>query len=550
MDTHMMLSIDYGTPMDDARHMIYHEIQQLEYGHQMLALRSQLNMFTYIARVPPEILLQIFVAVTENGEWPADSTQCIPVTHVCRQWRSIALNAPALWSNLLSDNVAWTMAMLDRSKASPLTVSIHSSDAIPVLKHLSRIRSLTIEHWSADDLQKLRVFIEENASVAPQLEVLSLSSVSNSPWSLPSTTFQQADRLKDLFLDGIQIDWTYSPFFRHLTKLRLQTILYDGQPTWRELITALDQMPALESLFIDNMLPKVTFDAALDAVSAYLPSLKSVGFRFVPTVHAMLAFLNQVNLPTGLKVFNVVNIDDSSNSQQIYELCHAISRSIPGLCSRARYMDIMRPRVSSEIYIHCFATLQEFHRHGHLGWDWERNPADIALRLSYLPELDRTMVVVTALDILNLSHITYLSASVSVGRPEFIALLTGLPELQVIQVCQRPTKHLVHALNTIQPHGPREGALILPKLREIHICTDYFKAEDVLITDDTWQDLKAFLEFRQSLQAGVHKLYIRRCRHISREMVEGLKKCVDDLCWDGMCKEDPDPSRYEMSLRI
>ncbi|KAF5314482.1 hypothetical protein D9619_011761 [Psilocybe cf. subviscida] len=545
MNNHTMLSIDDGTPMDDARQMIYHEIQQLECEHQMLAFRSQLNMFTYIARVPPEILLQIFTAMTEDGEWPTDSMQCISVTHVCQQWRSIALNAPALWSNILSYSLPWIMAMFDRSKTSPLAVSVHwhSGVAVSILKHLSRIRSLKLEDWSADQLQKLHVFIEDNAGVAPQLESLSLECdcADDSPWPLPSTTFQRADRLKDLFLFGIKIDWSHSPLFCHLTKLRLETYLYDGQPTWRELITALNQMPALESLFLSNMLPKVPFDAALDAVSAYLPNLKRIGFRLVPTVHTMLAFLNQVKLPTGLNIFNIVDIDDFSNRQETDELCHAISRSLPGLCSRARYMDIMRPRVGGTIYIHCFATIQkEFYRHGHLEWQWDGNPADISFQLSYLTELERTTVVVNALDILNLSHITHLSASVNVGRLEFIALLTGLPELQVIQVFERPTEHLVHALNAIQPQGPREGAPILPKLREIRICNDYSKVEDCLITDDTWQDLKAFLEYRQSLHAGIHKLSVRRCCHISREMVEGLKKCVDDLCWDGTCKEHPE----------
>ncbi|KAF5314484.1 hypothetical protein D9619_011763 [Psilocybe cf. subviscida] len=542
MDTHTMLSIHDGTPMDDARQMIYQEIQHCE--HRILGLRSQLNMYASVARLPPEILLQIFAKLTEDGGF-VDSMKCIPITHVCRRWRSLALDAPALWTNLSSENLLWTTAMLERSKSAPLTVLMDEMShrvATPILKHLSRIISLTIEDWSAGELQTLHALIEDNAIVAPQLEVLSLSCDGVLPWSLPSTTFQQTHRLNNLFIDSIHIDWSHSPLFRNLTKLRVKTVLSDGQPTWRELISALDQMPSLKSLFLDDMLPTSPFDAAHDAVSTSLPNLQSVVFRRVPALGPVVTFLNHVELPQDLKVFTIVHVNGCSNRGEFHEFYDAINRSLPSAFSRAKYMNVLRKAIGDDdfgtILMECFATLRDDFYSKRFNANHETNPADIGLELSYSPRAcNRPVILVDALDKLKLSSITHLRIGVYVGYPELLALLKRLPELQVIQVFEQATVHLTQALNFFQPRDAGEESLIMPKLTEIRVCRDYspMHRKNSLFTDDTWQDLKAFLEYRQSLQAGLHKLYIRKCRYVSNEMVEGLKKCVGDLRWDGIC---------------
>lgn len=444
METHTMPVIVDGMPMDDARHMIYHEIQQCE--RHILSLRNQLNAYTPIATLPPEILLQIFTTLTEAGG-QVDSMECIHVTHVCQRWRSISLDAPALWNKLSSNNLHWTMAMLERSKTAPLTVFMNPMSygvAIPILTHLSRIRSLTINNWSAGELQKLHDFIEDNLITAPQLEGLSLTGRVKSSWSLPSTTFQQTDRLYDLFIHNVHTNWSHSSLFRNLTRLRAVTNVPGDQPTWRELITTLNQMPTLQYLLLDAMLPIVPFDATVDVVFAYMPNLEVVIFRDLPSMDAVVTFLNQVKLTPDLKIFNIVDLNGHPNGQEFRELYRAVNRSIPGLCSRARYMDILHHEgvghPSRDKYlIDCFMTLPEglYEEQGYAYY--ETNPPDIGLELPYSPEADMTVVVVNALDILNLSHITHLRIQDHIGHSELLALLQGLPELRVIRVYRRAT---------------------------------------------------------------------------------------------------------------
>ncbi|KAF5321151.1 hypothetical protein D9619_001173 [Psilocybe cf. subviscida] len=540
MDTNTMLSINDNTAMDDARRTIYEEIQQCE--RRILGLRSQLNRYTSVAKLPPEILLQIFAKLTEDGGL-VDSIKCVPITHVSRQWRSLALDAPALWTNLSSINLHWTIAMLERSKGAPLTVLMDEKSylvPVPILKHLSRVKSLTIENWSAGELQKLHILIENNASVAPQLEVLSISCNGTSPWVLPSTTFQQTDRLNNLFLHDVHINWNHLPLLRNLMELRIESDWTGSQPTWRELITALNRMPTLKSLFLGAMLPMVPFEATLDAIPAHLPNLESIVFGSVYTMRSVVTFLNQVKLPPDLKAFIISNFNTYyPNRGEVHEVYDAINRSLPDLCSKATYMYMRHWPWTGNFDINCFATLPDRFYDQLYDPNDETNPACIGFRLSYTSGGDRITVVADAVNILKLNHIRYLRIGEDIGDPELHILLQYLPELRIIQAFERATVHLIQALNLIQPGGVREGASILTNLVEIRVCKDHdlIRQEDCVLTDDTWQNLKAFLEHRQSLQAGIHRLYIQDCRYVSKEMVEGLKKCVGDLCWDGICKE-------------
>lgn len=525
--------------MDEARQMVFQEIQR--YEQQILGLRNQLNTLIPIARASPEILLQIFVVMIEDDVW--GSMKCIPLTHVCRQWRSVALNAPGLWTKLSCKNLQWTVNMLDRSKTAPLTVfmdgTTSSEIAVPVLKHLSRIKSLTIDNWSATRLQEMHERLKDNSSSAPQLEVLSLSCSSDLAWALPSSTFQQTDRLHDLVIENIRVDWSHSPFFCKLEKLRIQAILPVSQPTLTELIAALNQMPALKFLFLDGMPPTVPVETSV-TVLAHPPNLESIIIRYVPTIHTLTAFLSQVKPPSDLKVFIVVNNYSYSSRQEFRDFYLAIRRSLPGLCSRVKYINIVLQEDkdmyfdapdTGKILIQCFASCGDEFFKDWFETDLETDPADIGLELPYSTEATRTTTLVDAFDILDLPHITHLRIDKSTGYPEVLASLEGLPGLRVIQVFAQATIHLIQALNDIQTRASGEGALILPELEDIRVCRDYGPAfePDYELADNTWQGLLTFLKQRQSLQAQIQTLYLQECWHISDEIVEDLRTCVGGL---------------------
>ncbi|TFY52273.1 hypothetical protein EVG20_g10623 [Dentipellis fragilis] len=100
----------------------------------LLSIRTSYNAFAPVNRLPPEIFTQIFgflqlaspprVAMY-NPRAPGYRMGWLYVTHVCRQWRDIALEHSSMWSNILLD---WgkhcTEEFLRRAGTTPITLMV------------------------------------------------------------------------------------------------------------------------------------------------------------------------------------------------------------------------------------------------------------------------------------------------------------------------------------------------------------------------------------------------------------------------------------------
>lgn len=110
-------------------HAVTHEIHIVE------AQRSQLEKdHIPFNRLPPELLIHIFVLATLDSLYPIQSpldTTPLNISHVCQRWRHIALSTPTLWRRIvltpsdLSPRASVrpsTLTFLDRSKGIPTEV--------------------------------------------------------------------------------------------------------------------------------------------------------------------------------------------------------------------------------------------------------------------------------------------------------------------------------------------------------------------------------------------------------------------------------------------
>ncbi|KAJ8496217.1 hypothetical protein ONZ45_g12548 [Pleurotus djamor] len=101
------------------------EISTLE--DKIRDLKTRRNEFSFIGQLPDEVLSTIFILMRDDAlssPSPAGKLTWLNISPVCRHWRQLSLATPALWSYIDFTNLDCAEAMMQRSKAVPLSVKI------------------------------------------------------------------------------------------------------------------------------------------------------------------------------------------------------------------------------------------------------------------------------------------------------------------------------------------------------------------------------------------------------------------------------------------
>ncbi len=249
------------------------QIEKLDRGLSILLeqarrLRSCRNALSPTCRLPPEVLSTIFMWIPS---WSLDDFESpsvkdwFRVTHVCRHWRAVALGCATLWNRVDVMCTAWAPEMVLRSKSASLSVRAkvyYPKDQTllvtkSVLAQISRIQDL---HLGADGRSFNNLLINIVAE-APRLHSLVLS---NSHWRahmdelcLPFAFLcGGAPRLKRLELRKFSVSWE-CPLF--LTSHKVTTFFMEGlernKPNMSQLLAVLENMPLLETLHLEGVVP-------------------------------------------------------------------------------------------------------------------------------------------------------------------------------------------------------------------------------------------------------------------------------------------------------
>ena len=257
------------------------EIKSLE--ESIRALKRRRNALSPISSLPPEVFAVILSfaclpGIPLLGGTPEHNLARIHVSHVCHQWREIALNQPLLWSHVdfTTLGLAGASEMLVRAKSVPLYLEATRASSrcwesrwdgeqfdafltelqarVPHICHLS----INAKGYHLGNTLDLLV------SPAPTLKYLSLVSPGvterkhETIWDevfIPDALFEGiAPRLSRLELRNCYISWK-SPLLKGLKCLIILTPFESVRPNLAVWLDALDEMPQLQTLTLYSASP-------------------------------------------------------------------------------------------------------------------------------------------------------------------------------------------------------------------------------------------------------------------------------------------------------
>ncbi|KAG1781649.1 hypothetical protein EV702DRAFT_1275793 [Suillus placidus] len=272
-------------------------------AESMRILSFRRNCLAPISGLPNEILTIIFKYFEENERFESeygyddeDTPACLTITHVCRHWRNVALECPALWGFISSRSPFWIDVMLERSKETPLVVTY----AIPlplenclekVLSQLPRIEYLEIRSESCDVGHVMDLL---SSQPAPMLKTFKLSARDGGLFPMGPISgpiFKgQAPLLRVVGVDYLDRSWSSCIF----DGLRSLFVTVARLP---DLLSALRCMPALEMLTLEAIKSNETM--FFDKVP--LAQLKSIYLRATSLRTAVPIFAH-LALPVDVKI--------------------------------------------------------------------------------------------------------------------------------------------------------------------------------------------------------------------------------------------------------
>ncbi|KAF7794952.1 hypothetical protein EIP86_006095 [Pleurotus ostreatoroseus] len=237
----------------------------------IIDMKHKLNQLTVTAKLPPEILTEIFVhyVAAESKITTHDKLKpyvWVRITHVCHHWREVALTSPRVWSTIFVTGSSCVDEMLSRSKKVPLDVfagysisRVGSTEKIrTVLRQLERIRRLEL-HYSPS------IKLGDLPTAAPLLKTLLIKGADESSLSPSGNNFMDAFERCDMpILECLELTYSKMLWTSRLLRPTLTSLVFgharsaaSSHTSLFTVLRTLDSMPLLQRLDIRNVLPRV-----------------------------------------------------------------------------------------------------------------------------------------------------------------------------------------------------------------------------------------------------------------------------------------------------
>ncbi|KAG1739492.1 uncharacterized protein EDB91DRAFT_1202856 [Suillus paluster] len=502
-------------------------------------LRSRRNDLARISCLPPEILATVFKYIADEevlksypGHTPENTPRycapaCLIVTHVCRHWRQVALDFPALWASINCASARWLPMMLERSKNDALVVTYSAQALQPcleqVLSQLPRIKVLQLCLFSYSEVDVVLDCL--SSQPAPLLQTFRLSHCaglhhSAKPWPISDTIFQgRVPRLRSVELVYCPFNWT-SCIFSGLRTLDVRDTGFVF--TSSELLSALRRMPDLEQLSLRRLL---IFPEETQLLGKFpLSQLKHIALDYILPLTSVVTLFAHLALPIDVTV--ALNLAGTVQGPQSFsELLSAMDKD-PN-----EFGSIIRSLRTSVLYGELgiqFSTSMTF-RSNHSWNPRDDNIYDDDIRLSIQFESGELQpgVVFDASRIIAQHKIQnlFVSSLLTSDLPEnfWRAGSVNLPELKVIHLTGPSVGGLIA---TLCIEGAQTSDIMYPSLHAIELENIDFEFEE---PEKLWD----IITMRAKHGACIRRLRFAMCMNLMAKQVQLLEEVVADVDWDG-----------------
>ncbi|KAI0349695.1 hypothetical protein OH77DRAFT_1594079 [Trametes cingulata] len=523
----------------------------------VIDLKSHLNDTTAIARLPPELLSEIFLHVVEDryGEVTTSYSPCssrfykwIVVTHVCRRWRAIALDTAKLWSYVILTRSSVVREVLSRSRKAPLsicaTISSSADERVvllgEVMEEPPRLKSLHL-YGPVDVVHELCNELVGSSGVNLERMVLfdtePPSEIDDEPAPTLTSLEVQSPRLRSLEVYRLPFAWKDPVLSSGVTRLIVVGCLDSQQMlgSFDQLLATLRMLSSLRELEIEDAIPR-------------LPDFDDSQVLPLPRSQVVLPRLRYLSL-TGYCP-DCVRLKDRLTVPSTARLVLRGRGAIGGqglLRAAGDHIALSSPLLAMHLArVYGTQLLVQ-------GWR-SLADADHAAEPSLVLQMDILHFPPPA------AHHVYSAKVFSAVRSLQIftadrdwrwrSVLPLFPDLEVLSVRRNPQRAFLRVLSTTHAQKRNHAPLtILPQLRVLKITFARMRHPRHTSGIPTALDeLLDWLLFRCNHNAPIDELHLRSCFNFTQEDVLTLEEVVPHVVWDGAVQIEYEEDGEEFSM--
>jgi len=567
-DDPLALPSDPG-PFPDEHHEIENEITGLFTA--IYKLRSRQNTFSRICRLPPEILSQIFIFTTfTNVEIQLTlPLSLIRVTHVCRHFRAVALECPALWTEIYFPSTPWATEMLKRSKGADLILNFRKvGDRLlfdrtlgkiePLKEALTQVHRIQDIELNAVATAELNLLFADGFQVeAPKLRSLSIKKFTNpyaiTPiieprYTLPSKFLcDGAPQLQRLELVGCCLPWQDgipNLFTSCLTTLVLsQSNGNLQQPTLPQLLDVLETLPLLQRLELEYTLPITPDDVKFLPRSGRVISLSRLQrFRLKGACLECASLINALSFP----IEATIKVDCDPPKEWLGG-CSALMDSLTkcrGSALKPKELTISGVSINPPSFRITMWDKVETVKTG-------KSLLPCSLDVDLKGNIDSTQSLKDVLHVLlsgmDLDGLQALEALATHWTKNMWGRYFGrLPQLSRIRLSETGAEELIAAMAPRLVTGTRsqvQSKMYFRALKSLTLdCVQFDEDDSYGLVVDKFIDT---LMLRAEYGADLHELVITGAVKLIHEDVDLLKEVVALVEWDGVVDDGYDDEDYD-----